>query len=500
MTETFTYDDEPMNVVGEAMSEGESVEHEMEEKARVIQFAMMTGDISEFLEDEELGTIGGEAVEDYQRDNDARDEWKDRTEKALSAAAQDVPPDKTYPFVGAANVRWPGLTVAAQQFAARAYPAIVKENEAVQVKVLGKDETSAKATRAERVKMYLNYLIFYRMEDWETDTDVLLNQIPVTGCGFRKVYYDPERQAPTACFVNALKLCVPQDAKSLEDSPRITEEFDAFPYQIEERQRAGIYRDVDLAAEGSDPQQQRKLIEQHRMIDLDEDGVAEPYIVTCDVLTKQVLRIEASYTLRDVELMGERIVRIKRWIPYVKYSFLPDPKGGFYDIGFGHLMGPINEVINTIINQLLDAGHAEVAGGGFLAAGMRLQGSGQTNVLRWQPGEYKVVHTGGQTIAQSLYERTVPKPSPVLFQLLGLLMESAQDISSVKDVLTGEAKNGQTATATIALIEQGLQTFTAIYKRVYRSLKQEFKLLYDCIARYGDPEEYARWWMCRGLI
>ena len=176
----------------------------------------------------------------------------------------------------------------------------------------------------------------------------------------------------------------------------------------------------------------------------------------------------------------------------MKYSFLPDPKGRFYDIGFGHLLAPISAVINTIINQLLDAGNAQVAGGGFLAQGLRLQGSGQMNVMRWRPGEYKVVNAPAGNIAQSIYERPVPQPSPVLFEMLGMLMDAAKDISSVKDVLTGEAGRNQTATATLALIEQGLQTFTAIYKRIYRAAKREYELLYECVARYGDPEEYQR--------
>lgn len=34
---------------------------------------------------------------------------------------------------------------------------------------------------------------------------------------------------------------------------------------------------------------------------------------------------------------------------YTKYSFIPNPDGGFYDIGFGRLLGPINESANTVL-------------------------------------------------------------------------------------------------------------------------------------------------------
>jgi chaperonin GroES len=470
-----------------------------DERPLVLLLAASTGDVSDiiirYLGETALATLGSQCVEDWRMDDGARNQWKTQTEAALAAAAQDTPDDKTYPFDRSANVQYPLVTVAAQQFAARAYPAIVKPGDAVSVAVLGRDESGQKQARADRVKDYLNYQLFYRIADWEGDTDVLLNQLPISGCGFRKVYYDPHKRRPCSEFVNALHLTVPSDARSLKEAPRITQDFEVFPYQVTERQRSGMYRDVELLLDGNeDDQAPRQFIEQHRLHDLDGDGVEEPYVITVDVESSEVMRIEAAYDELDLEIAedGQTVIRIERWCPFVKYSFLPDPKGGFYDIGFGHLLAPINAVVNTIINQLLDAGHAQVAGGGFLAAGLRLQGSGQTNVLRFSPSEYKVVNAPGGDIAKAIYERPMPSPSPVLFELLGMLMDAAKDISAVKDVLTGEAGKSQTATATLALIEQGLQTFTAIYKRIYRAAKQEFQLLYDCVSRYGDPDEYAR--------
>jgi chaperonin GroES len=494
------YDDQDVqpDALGDAL---DYVEDAFEEVPLILSLAQADGDITDLIPEDKLSELGRECVTGYTDDDNARSEWKTATEKALSSAAQDAPEAKNYPFDGAANVQYPMITVAAQQFAARAYPALVKPGQVVDVAVIGVDREGVKAARAERVKTFLNYQIFYRIKDWEGDTDVLLNQLPITGCGFRKVYYDYQTRRPCAEFVNALNLIVPQDAKSLDDAPRITQVFELFPWQIKEKIRLGLYRDAQFAGvmsgegQGAEAEEQtaRKIIEQHRLHDMDDDGIEEPYIVTVDVESQEVLRIEAAYSEVDLKFGPDgQLASVDRWCPFVKYSFLPDPKGRFYDIGFGHLLAPISAVINTIINQLLDAGNAQVAGGGFLAQGLRLQGSGQMNVLRWRPGEYKVVNAPAGNIAQSIYERPVPQPSPVLFEMLGMLMDAAKDISSVKDVLTGEAGRNQTATATLALIEQGLQTFTAIYKRIYRAAKREYELLYECVARYGDPEEYQR--------
>lgn len=491
---------------------------------RLRKFATASGDISKLLDDGELTTLGVHAVRDWERDDADRATWKTAVTAALALAAQDPPDAKLYPWVNASNVQYPILTVASQQFAARAYPAIVKGDEAVGVKVLGDDPTppnsppqppgsppdpqmqafqqavglrAAKKARAKRVKDWLNYRLFYGMDDWEGDVDVLLNQLPIIGMAFKKVYFDPHKGVRSD-YVSALKLCVPMDTQSLERAPRVTQEFELYPYEIHARIAAKTYRDVRDAlndASDEDEQKPRCIIEQHRLVDLDDDGIEEPYILTVDVESQQVLRIEAAFTLDDIarSKTDNKVTHIRRWMPYVAFLFLPDPKGRFYGMGFGLLLKPLTAIINTLINELIDAGNAANAGGGFIASGLRLQGAGQTSTLRFQPGEFKTVNAQGQDLRNMVWERTIPTASPVLFQMLDLVLGAAKDISSIKDVLTGEAPSTAPVGTTMALIEQGLQSFTAIYKRTYRSLKAEYKLIYECEGRWGGEDQAAEY-------
>jgi len=92
----------------------------------------------------------------------------------------------------------------------------------------------------------------------------------------------------------------------------------------------------------------------------------------------------------------------------------------------------------------------------------------------------------------AIWDRPVPSPSPVLFSLLDMILGAAKDISSIKDVLTGDAPATAPVGTTLALIEQGLQSFTAIYKRIYRSMRIEFRKVYECEKRWGSPEDYLR--------
>lgn len=451
-------------------------------------------DISGELTEQQLASMGADVVREWMMDLASNKDWRKKAEDALDAAAQEEPEPKDYPFKKASNVRYPLLTISSLAFASRAAPAIIKGDEAIKVKTFGKDPNGDKTARAFRMAEYLNWKLFYGTDGWEKDTDAMLHRLPAVGQHYRKVWWDAITRKPCIESVSALRLTIPADARSLKASPRITHDFDRYPYELQQLMARGEYRKVVLTPEGEDDQALRVILEQHRMMDLDEDGLDEPYIVTVDKTTEQVLRIEEAFDEDGIQTDDDtnEIVSIERWCPFVDYGFIPDPKGRAYSIGFGHLLTPIMSAINTAINMQLDAGHAQVAGGGFVASEVRLQGAGQGGVLRFQPGEYKTVSASGQDLRNAIYERTFPNPSPVLFQLLGMLMEAAKDIASVNEAITGDSARTAPVGTTLALIEQGQQVFNGIYKRIYRGLREEFKLFADCIAKYGDPAEYAR--------
>jgi chaperonin GroES len=455
-------------------------------------------DISSQLTEQELAELGAAVVRDWHMDLASNKDWRRKAEEALDAAAQEEPPEKTAPFAaGSSNVSYPLLTISGLAFASRAAPAIIKGDEAIKVKTFGKDQQGRKQARALRMAEYLNWKLFYGVDDWEKDTDAMLHRLPAVGQHYRKVGWDHARKRPFIDSVSALRLTIPADARSLRSSPRITHDFDRYPYELQQLMARGEYRRVELNPDGQDDQAARIILEQHRMADLDDDGMDEPYIVTVDASTEQVLRVEEAFDEEGIETddAGE-IVKIDRWCPFVDYGFIPDPKGRAYAIGFGHLLTPLMAVINTTINMQIDAGHAQVAGGGFIGAEVRLQGAGKGGgTLRFQPGEYKTVTASGDDLRKAIYERTFPAPSDVLFKLLGLLMEAAKDIASVNEAITGDAARTAPVGTTLALIEQGQQVFNGIYKRIYRALREEFRLFADCIAKYGGKEaaaEYAR--------
>ena len=86
------------------------------------------------------------------------------------------------------------------------------------------------------------------------------------------------------------------------------------------------------------------------------------------------MRIVARYDKDDVDTdENGNITKIEPYQFYTKYGFIPNPDGGFYDVGFGLLLGPINESVNSIINLLIDSGALSNLQAGFIGKGLRIK-------------------------------------------------------------------------------------------------------------------------------
>lgn len=460
--------------------------------------------IASKLTEEQLTKIGSDVVEGYKADEDSRKEWKTNLEEWTKTALQ-ISDKKTFPWPNASNIKFPLLSTAAMQFAARAYPTLVpSDGKIVKCRIVGSDPTGEKTNRAIRISKHMSYQVLEEMEEWDEQMDRLLITLPIAGTVFKKTYYDPEKQRNVSCLVMPKDLCVNYYAKSLEDCERTTEIHEFNKRKIEEKVRKGLYLDVKLGEPSADTDQPSTsnpsgtkppqddsttpyvILEQHCFLDLDKDGYPEPYVVTVEKESQKVLRIAARFGTEGVEVDEEgKVVCIHPDEYYTKYSFFPNPDGGFYDIGFGRLLGPINASVNTIINQLTDAGTLSNMQSGFIGKGLRVK-MGET---KFSPGEWKAVNATGTDIKAQIFPLPVREPSEVLFKLLTLLSQSAKELASVAEIFVGKMPGQNTpATTTMASIEQGMKLFTAVYKRVYRSMAKEFRKIYKLNRTYLDPQ------------
>lgn len=452
--------------------------------------------IAEKLKDQQLQDIGKEAHRGFMLDWDTRKDWEKSVDEWTKLAKQTMEP-KTWPWPRASNIKYPILSTAAMQFAARAYPSLIpSDGKVVKAKAIGKDPDGSKSKQAEAVSIYMSYQLLEEMDGWEEEMDKLLIMLPIVGTMFKKTYWDPLKEANCSTLVLPKNLVVNYWTKSLKDSERISEVLEVSPRKVKERQQSGLWLDIDL---GKAPQPDGNMnsptadettpytfIEQHTYLDLDDDGYKEPYIVTFHKESHKVVRIVARFDETTVKMSPEGdIQKIDAIQYYTKYGFIPNPDGGFYDIGFGVLLGPINESVNTLINQLVDAGSLNNLQSGFLGKGLRLR-MGES---RFQPGEWKVVNSTGDDLKKQIVPMPSKEPSSVLFQLMGSLITSGKELASVAEIFVGKMPGQNTpATTTMATIEQGMKVFTAVYKRIYRSMAEEFSKLARLNNLYLNPQ------------
>ena len=457
--------------------------------------------IANLLSKHDLETIGFEISKNFENDLSSRSAWEKRTENSLKLALQ-VAEAKNFPWPNASNVKFPLITIAALQYHARSYPVLIDGDLPIKCRVVGDDKDGLRRMRADRVEQHMSFQLLEEDEDWESEMDKVLITQPIVGCAFKKSYYDPIKKHNISENVLAKDLVVNYWTKSLETAPRITHVLQMSRNEIYERTARGLW--ISGISEGSqqgyasvlsnsglqyvqdtvqgltppdssDSSTPIEILEQHCHIDFDDDGYAEPYIVYVRRDNKKVARIVARYSEGDIEMSGDKVLSIKAEQYFTKYPFVPSPDGGFYDLGFGVLLGPLNESINTIINQLVDSGTMANTAGGFLSRGIKLRGGNYS----FNPMEWKHVDTTGDDLRKGIVPLPVREPSQVLFTLLNLLINYGERIGGSVDILTGQNPGQNTpAETTRTMAEQGMKVFNGIFKRTYRSLKQEFRKLY----------------------
>ena len=447
------------------------------------------------IDEETLTKMGTDIIDWFDDDEEARSDWKKRTDTWLKLASQVVE-KKSFPWPNAANVKFPLITTAAMQFAARAYPALVPGPNLVQGLVIGRDEGGKKQQSAERVGRHMSYQLLFDMKGWEEDMDKLCLILPIIGCLFKKTYFDPVKKKNCSEVIMPHDLVIDYFAKSVDEATRKSHVIWRTKNEILERQRRKLFDpnfEITEPASGiinqptkdkidgtkepkRSPATPHKFIECHTFWDLDEDDYDEPYIITVHYESRKVVRVVPRFKPEGIEENEDgEIISITPIEYFTKFPFIPNPDGGIYDVGFGLLLGGINETINTLTNQLLDSGTINNLQGGMLGRGIRLRAGGNV----FQPGEWKSVDFTGDDIKKHIFPIPTAEPSEVLFKLLDALVISGKELASVAEIFVGKMPGQNTpATTTMATIEQGLKVFTAIYKRIYRALGQEYQKLF----------------------
>ena len=455
--------------------------------------------LAENMDDADLEPLGSKLIEQYNEYRESRADWEDTYRNGLSLLGFKYE-RRTEPFRGASGVNHPVLAESVTQFQAQAYKELLPADGPVRTQILGVVDV-AKEEQSKRVKDFMNYQIMDQMKEYEPEFDQMLFYLPLSGSTFKKIYYDDLLGRAVSKFVPADDLIVPYSANSLEDAEAVIHVIKISENELRKQQVSGFYRDVELGTppitenqledkklelEGisKDGQEdQYTLYEIHTNLDLDgyedmgEDGeptgIKLPYVVTVAQANNKVLSIRRNYKAEDPK---------KNKINYfVQFKFLPGT--GFYGFGLIHMIGGLTRTATAALRQLLDAGTLANLPAGFKSRGIRVRDDAQP----LQPGEFRDVDAPGGNIKDQFMTLPFKGPDQTLLQLMGIVVSAGQRFAAISDMQVGDMNQQAAVGTTVALLERGSRVMSAIHKRIYVGLKEEFKLLAGVFKTYLPP-------------
>jgi len=458
------------------------------------------GNLAETMDERALSRLALDLIADYKKDRVSRLDWEQTYVQGLDLLGFKYQ-DMTRPFQGATGVTHPMLAESVTQFQAQAYKELLPAEGPVRTEVVGL-ETPDILKQSERVKDFMNYMLMEEMEEYTPDFDQLLFYLPLSGSAFKKIYYDEILKRAVSKFIPADDLVVPYYATDLKDSERITHVVKMNENDVIKHQKAGFYLDVELIPkqpeqtaiqqklseiEGVKPSgdtvYQYNILEMHVDLDLseyettadkEERNIKIPYIVTIDEGSQQVLSVYRNYSPDDPLKTRKEY--------FVHFKFLPGL--GFYGFGLIHMIGGLSRTATSSLRQLLDAGTLANLPAGFKSRGIRIRDDDQP----FQPGEFRDVDAPGGNIKDQFQILPFKEPSQTLFQLLGFVVQAGQRFASIADMQVGDGNQQAAVGTTIALLERGSRVMSAIHKRCYYAMKQEFRILAGVFADYLPPE------------
>ena len=493
-TEPIKNQNEDIEVEVEIEADSESLPEALETAEEIIDSISeesFSRNLAELVDDDALTTLSSELLESYKSDVSSRKEWEKMYKDGLELLGLKFE-ERTEPWDGACGVYHPILTEAIVKFQAESITETFPASGPVKTKIIGKT-TKDKEQAAKRVQDDMNYRLTEEMTEYRQEHERMLWNLPIAGCAFKKVYYDPSLDRQVSMFIPAEDFVAAYGCSDLSTSERYTHRMRKSENEIKKLQVAGFYRDIDLekpvgeqddllkekdrlvGVDGS-KDERYTVLEMHVDLDLpgyeSQDGIALPYVVTMVKDTGHILSIYRNYDMNDPEK--------KKTEHFVQYNYIPG--FGFYGFGLVHLIGSHAKSATSLLRQLVDAGTLSNLPGGLKSRGLRIKGD-ETPIA---PGEWRDVDVPGGSIRDNLLPLPYKEPSGTLYQLLNTIVEEGRRFAAVNDLKISDSSANAPVGTTLALLERSMKVMSAVSARIHAAMRIEFKLLKKLIREATD--------------
>ncbi len=448
---------------------------------------------------EELNELALRLLEDIDRDKKSREKRDKQYEEAIKRTGLGKEAPGGADFEGSSKAVHPMLTEACVDFSARAVKELLPPNGPVKTYVPGEDPTTERLEKADRKKDYMNWQFLVQMPGFRAELEQLLTQLPLGGSQYLRLVWDARKKRPVPVFVAIDDVYLPYAATNFTTAERVTYAEYITKYEFEQRVGSGMYMDVgeivtSQLPEQTKPQQATDKIEgKSTDYTYNEDGLRVvyeiclesdlegddflPYRITIDGSARKIVAINRNWNEEDESQEA------MPWM--VEFPFVP--WRGAYSIGLGQMIGSLAGGATGALRALLDAAHIQ-----NMPTLLKLKGanfSGQSKELNVA----EVTEIEGGIASDDVRKLMMPvpfnPPSPVLFQLLGFLVDAGRGLVQTTFERLSEQNPNMPVGTTLALIEEGMKVMSAIHARLYHSMGELLKILHRINMMYLTDEE-----------
>ena len=454
------------------------------------------GNLAETLPEPELNKLGSEFIEMLARDKTSRSKRDEQYEEGIrrTGLGEDAPGGAQ--FQGASKVVHPLLTEVCVDFSARAIKELFPPQGPVRDFIPG-SLTPDKVAKAKRKTTYMNWQLTTQSTEFRAELEQLLTQVPLGGAQYLKITWNEKKNRPEFLFVAIDDLLLPFAATNFYSAQRRSHVQYLTALDFAARVKTGMYRDIDVGSPGMEPERSivdvandeiegrdetsynedglRTVFEIYTFIDIedDTDGPA-PYIISIDKTSGKVLSIYRNWDEADED--REEL----QWI--VEFPFVP--WRGAYPIGLPHMIGGISAAVTGSLRALMDSAHISNS-----ATMIKLKGGskgGQS--LNIQPTQVEEIEGGINVDDVRKLAMPLPfnPPSPVLFQLLGFLVDAGKGVVRTSMEEVGDSNPNSPVGTTLARLEQGMVVYSAMHARLHNSMARVLSILHRLNGSYMD--------------
>lgn len=436
------------------------------------------GNLAEKLDPSERRTLAQDLIELIELDRTSMGAWLGKAKGYLDNVEEKKPSSPDTSEQEGANEGMPPSTEmtlsAVIQFSARATDALLGEP----------DLARASEPGSEALAAWVSSQLRTYDKNWVLDTDPLAVHMAVTGLAWRKRSYDDDDKVFTSHFLPCTDVIINSNVRSAERAPRITQEFERYPYEIERSIQRGKWVDYEPRFDERDSQAPKRFFEIDCWLDLDGDDIDEPWtIVIARDDTAEVIRIRPRWSAKSIVNDETQLTfnAIRRFYPY---RFLPDPKGGFLPIGFGKLLDRTESAADTLLAAIIDTAKSESQNGGVLAGG----GFGLPDKVELKENRIATLNTDGRKLSDMFSPFPVKSVSAGSVTVLEKLMMQGDRLAGTLNVLDN-APASMSATMAKGIIDTGTQIQSAVHRRIVASMTQEIHMFVQMASAYDALPE-----------